>query len=72
MTRTEENLIGKYGDREGGEGLLKGSCQALEPYHFLHGRDNAFCEREYLNLDVDDKGVGLPAANHLDSAVRNA
>ena len=72
MTRTEENLIGKYGDREGGEGLLKGSCRALEPHHFFHGGGNAFCERKYLTLEVDDEGVGLLATNRLDGAIRNA
>ena len=52
--------------------LVKGSFQALEPHHFFHGGGNAFCEREYLTLEVDYEGVGLPATNHLDGVIRNA
>ena len=61
-------MIGKYGDREGGEGLLKGSCRALKPHNFLHGGGEAFCDRAYLTLEVDHQGVGLSATNHLDGA----
>ena len=43
--RDRRKFKGKYGNIEGREGLLKGSCQALEPHHFLHGGGNAFCER---------------------------
>ena len=43
--KDRKKWIEKYGDREGGEGLLKGSCRALEPQHFLLGGGDTFCER---------------------------
>ena len=63
-------MIGKYGDRDCGEGLLKGSCRVLEPHHLFHGGDT-FCKREYLTLEVDNEGIGLTATNYLDGAIRN-
>ena len=54
-----------------GRVFVKGSCRDLEPHHLFHGGDNAFCERDYLTLEVYDEGVGLPATNHLDGAIRN-
>ena len=54
-----------------GRVLVKGSFRSLEPHHFFHGGGDAFFEREYRTLEVDDEGVGLPATNHLDGAIRN-
>ena len=69
--KDRKKWIEKYGDREGGEGLLKGYCRALEPHHFLHGGVNTFFEIEFLTLEVYDEGVRLAAANKLDGAVIN-
>ena len=56
----------------GGGGLGWGGGRAGEPQHLAHGGGDAPGEGKNLPLEVDEEGVGLPAAYHLDGAVGHA
>ena len=55
-----------------GEGLGWVRRCASKPYHLPHGGGNAPGEGKDPALQVNQEGVGFPAANHLDGAVGHA